>query len=107
MTFLEPYWRDRGAARTDPFRTVTAAAVHLACMSSPHTSLSGLDPLLSIDELAEYLGVPIRTIYDWRQRGHGPRGIRIGRHLKYAVSDVTGWIDFQREASPRHDSVKR
>jgi len=61
--------------------------VHLACMSSPHTPLSELDPLLSIDELAEYLGVPIRTIYDWRQTGHGPRGIRIGRHLKYAVSE--------------------
>lgn len=75
-------------------------------MSSPHTALSGLDPLLSVDELAEYLGVPIRTIYDWRQTGHGPRGIRIGRHLKYAVSDVTAWIDSQREASPRRAAAK-
>ena len=73
------------------------------CMRTPPTPLSGLDPLLSIDELAEYLGVPIRTIYDWRQTGHGPCGIRVGRHLKFAVSDVMAWVDTQREASQRRD----
>lgn len=31
--------------------------------------LSGLDPLLSIEDLAEYLGVPVTTIYDWRVDG--------------------------------------
>ncbi|MFD1507091.1 helix-turn-helix domain-containing protein [Georgenia yuyongxinii] len=49
--------------------------------------------------VAEYLGVPVRTIYDWRQSGHGARGIRVGRHLKFAVSDVAAWIDAQREAT--------
>jgi hypothetical protein len=24
------------------------------------------------DELSEYLGVPVKTIYDWRLTGHGP-----------------------------------
>ena len=37
--------------------------------SSPH----GLEPLLNIDELADYLGVPVSTIYDWRTNGKGPR----------------------------------
>lgn len=35
--------------------------------SSPH----GLEPLLNIDELAVYLGVPVSTIYDWRTNGKG------------------------------------
>lgn len=70
-------------------------------MSTQQSHLSGLDPLLSVDELSEYLGVPVRTIYDWRQTGHGPTGIRIGRHLKFAVSDVLAWIDSQREATGR------
>jgi excisionase family DNA binding protein len=73
-------------------------------MRTDQSSLSGLDPLLSVNELAEYLGVPVRTIYDWRQTGHGPPGIRIGRHLKYAMSDVMAWIDAQRESTGRRGS---
>jgi hypothetical protein len=28
--------------------------------------LSGLEPLMSIEELSEYLNVPVRRLYDWR-----------------------------------------
>ena len=84
-----------------------ALVAHLLGMRTQQTTLSGLDPLVSVDELAEYLGVPIRTIYDWRQTGHGPRGIRIGRHLKFAVSDVSAWLDTQRDAIPSPDSRTR
>ena len=41
----------------------------------PTTPSSGLDPLLSIEELAEYLGVLVTTIYDWRVDGKGPCGV--------------------------------
>lgn len=68
-------------------------------MNTHETALSGLEPLLSVGELAEYLGVPVRTIYDWRQSGHGPRGLRIGRHLKFMMCDVTQWVEAQRDAS--------
>ncbi|CUR58171.1 Phage transcriptional regulator, AlpA [metagenome] len=74
--------------------------VHLMCMKTHTNPLSGLDPLLSIDELAEYLGVSIKTIYEWRQTGRGPVGIRMGRHLKFAVSDVRAWLDEKRESQP-------
>src|SRR5688500_18353995 len=67
----------------------TVSSAHLMCMSTHH--LVGLEQLISIDELAEYLGVPVKTIYDWRLTG-GPCAIRVGRHLKYAISDVaSGW----------------
>jgi excisionase family DNA binding protein len=82
-------------------------AVHLTCMKTDTNPLSGLDPLLSIDELADYLGVPIKTIYEWRQTGRGPVGIRMGRHLKFAVSDVRAWIEHQREAAPGRPAEKR
>ena len=71
-----------------------------------HHPLSVLDPLLSIDELAEYPGVPIKTIYEWRQSGRGPVGIRMGRHLKFAVSDVRAWLDEKRESQPGRSSEK-
>jgi excisionase family DNA binding protein len=69
-------------------------------MSIHQTPLDGLEQLISIDELSEYLGVPVKTIYDWRLTGNGPCAIRVGRHLKYAVSDVRDWLAHQRESVP-------
>jgi excisionase family DNA binding protein len=51
-----------------------------------------LERLLSAQDLANYLGVPVATIYTWRHRGHGPPGFRAGRHLRFRTSDVTNWI---------------
>jgi excisionase family DNA binding protein len=72
-------------------------------MKTETNPLSGLDPLVTITELAEYLGVPIKTIYEWRQSGRGPVGIRIGRHLKFRLTDIQAWVDGQRDV-PSHRS---
>ena len=63
-------------------------------------SLPDLPPLLNIRELSAYLGVPVSTISDWRSRGVGPRAYRFGKHLKFAVTDVTEWIEAQRDPTP-------
>lgn len=55
--------------------------------------MDGADRLMSSEELAEYVGVPIQTIYSWRVRKVGPRGIKIGRHTRYRVSEVRRWLD--------------
>ena len=54
-----------------------------------------LDPLLTVRDLAEYLGLPVGTLYTWRYRGRGPLGFRVGRHVRYRQSDVDGWIQQQ------------
>ena len=61
------------------------------------TTLSGLEPLLRIEELSEYLNLPIRTLYDWRLTGKGPCAVHVGRQLRYFVSDVHDWLRDQRE----------
>ncbi|MFN8019840.1 MAG: helix-turn-helix domain-containing protein [Acidimicrobiales bacterium] len=48
----------------------------------------------SPDELAEYLGVPVSSIYGWRHKGTGPAGIRVGRHVRYRAPAST-WITEQ------------
>jgi excisionase family DNA binding protein len=53
--------------------------------------------LLSPDELADYLKVPVKTIYNWRSEGKGPRGLRIGRHVRFRASDIEAWLDRQVE----------
>lgn len=56
---------------------------------------SPLQRLLSAQEVADYLGVPITTVYTWRHRSQGPPGFRVGRHLRYRRRDVEAWIERQ------------
>lgn len=48
--------------------------------------------LWSIQDVAEYLGVPVKTLYDWRTRGYGPVGKRVGRYVRYHPDDVMAWF---------------
>jgi excisionase family DNA binding protein len=75
--------------------------VHLTVMKTTST-LSGLESLLSIEELAEYLHVPVTTIRDWRTDGKGPCAIKVGGRVRFATSDVLAWLHQQREAEPGH-----
>ncbi|MGH2597650.1 MAG: helix-turn-helix domain-containing protein [Actinomycetota bacterium] len=43
-------------------------------------------------EVADYLRVPLRTIYRWRYAGEGPPALRVGRHLRFRWSDVEEWL---------------
>lgn len=51
--------------------------------------------LLSVDDLSEVLGVPVNTLYQWRCKGYGPRGLRMGKYVRYRPDDVQAWIDQQ------------
>lgn len=67
-------------------------------MDTFHTTADnswGLEPLIDVGELATYLGVPVSTIYHWR--GLDPPAYRLGKHLKFAVFDVRGWILYTDE----------
>jgi predicted DNA-binding transcriptional regulator AlpA len=50
--------------------------------------------LWNIRETAEFLGVPVSTLYYWSYRGEGgPRILRIGRSLRYNPYDVIEWVE--------------
>ena len=53
------------------------------------------DELLSPTELAEALGISVRTIYNWRVRKVGPPGLKVGRHVRYRKADVESWLAAQ------------
>jgi len=55
---------------------------------------------MSISELAGYLGVPVATIYRWRYTHDGPIGYRVGRHIRYRLTDVERWLERQRDIRP-------
>ena len=78
-------------------RTRAVRPTHLAGMDSTTPTVSGLAPLISIEELSEYLNVPTRALRDWRVAGRGPRAVHVGRQLGYFVADVDEWLKQQRE----------
>jgi len=57
-----------------------------------HSDTRPLDRLLSAQEVADYLNVPLSTLYSWRYHGSGPPGLRVGKHLRYRRADVQAWV---------------
>lgn len=55
------------------------------------------DSLLTPTEVAEWLQVPLKTLYTWRHLGRGPVGRRVGKHIRYARQDVERWLDEQAD----------
>ena len=53
--------------------------------------------LMTIAELAWMRGIPVGTLYGWRHRGLGPRGYRVGRHVRYRRSTVEAWLSEQAD----------
>jgi excisionase family DNA binding protein len=49
--------------------------------------------LLSTDEVARLLVVPVTTLYTWRYKGTGPRAFKVGKHLRYRLVDVVAWLE--------------
>jgi excisionase family DNA binding protein len=57
------------------------------------------EALMSPEQVAEYLGVSLQTVYKWRHLGTGPAGFRLGRHARYRLADVDSWLEGRRDAS--------
>ena len=84
----------------DPVRVVWDDLEHLRVMDTEKLLGLGLEPVLTTSELAEYVGVQVQAIYDLRTDGRGPSGIRVGREIRYHVSDVRRWLDSLHEPAP-------
>ena len=67
-------------------------------METTNAHPSALEAVLSISELATELGVSVQAIYDLRSQGRGPRGFRVGRELRFRVSEVEAWLAGLEEA---------
>ncbi|MFB7630430.1 helix-turn-helix transcriptional regulator [Streptomyces sp. NPDC056149] len=48
---------------------------------------------LTVDDVCEELGIARSTFYDWRQKGRGPRCIRLPNgSLRIRRSDFENWL---------------
>lgn len=66
-------------------------------------TLSLVDGVLSLTELCTQLQVSAQTIYDLRSQGRGPRGFRVGRELRFRISEIDAWLRrLEAEDDQRH-----
>jgi len=61
------------------------------------------DDILTIEEVARYLRVSERTVYDWAQKGEIPSG-KIGTVWRFKKSEIERWVN-ERLSSNRTASV--
>lgn len=47
--------------------------------------------LITIEEAAAALGIPVATLRAWRLAGKGPRAVRPGRRLQFVRSEVESY----------------
>ena len=51
-----------------------------------------MEKLMNTNELAEYLGIAVSTIADYRLKGIGPVYVKIGHLVRYRKADVDNWV---------------
>ena len=51
-----------------------------------------MEKLMNTNELAEYLGIAVSTIVDYRLKGIGPVYVKIGHLVRYRKADVDNWL---------------
>jgi excisionase family DNA binding protein len=98
------------SARLDPPGTGSAQLAHLCGMDtapqrqprSQASSEHGLE-VVTMSQLASQLGVSVQTLYDLRSQGRGPRGFRVGRELRFRISEVDSWLaQMEADDAARH-----
>lgn len=68
-------------------------AAHLAGMDEHIISDGVVERLWTLDDLAAFLRVPKDTIRTWSKHGEGPKGYKVGRHVRFKASDVERWLE--------------
>jgi hypothetical protein len=58
----------------------------------------GEDDLMTTAELSRKIKKPVGTLRQWRHRGFGPAGFRVGGTVVYRRSVVEAWITEQERA---------
>lgn len=64
------------------------------------------DRWLSVDEVAEYLGVSRDTVYTW-VTNKGMPGYKVGRFWKFKSDDVDNWVRDGGASSSSDEDLER
>ena len=51
------------------------------------------EQLLSPEDLARLVGVPLKSVYRWNAHRTGPKALKVGRYVRYRPADVEAWLE--------------
>ncbi len=57
--------------------------------------------LLTPEQAADQLNIPVSTLRIWRHRREGPAVVKVGRLLRYDLRDLERWVDSRKEGAAR------
>jgi len=60
------------------------------------------DTILTIEEVAKYIKISERTIYDWAQKGDIPAG-KLGNVWRFSKSEIDKWVNEKLKSSQSRD----
>ena len=63
------------------------------------------DDILTIEEVAHYLRVSPRTVYDWAQKGEIPAG-RLGSCWRFRKKDILEWVEHNIPSFKKEQAAK-
>ena len=59
------------------------------------------DEWLSLEQIADELQLPLRTLYAQRSKGEGVPGYKIGKHVRVRRTDLNSWLERQADQAVR------
>jgi len=66
----------------------------VAAPPTPPAAQRAPGALLTVEDVAEKLGVAVQTIYRWRTMRpvHGPQAFKVGKYLRWKPEVVAAWL---------------
>ena len=64
------------------------------------------EPLLSVRDVAEYLGITPGALYNLRHTGRGPLGYKVGKQLRFRSSEIDRWLEIGFSAFRRDFTLR-
>jgi len=55
--------------------------------------MSNTEALWTVEQVSIFLGVPVKTLYQWKWRRYGPPVRKLGKHLRYIPAQVRSWVE--------------
>ncbi len=51
-----------------------------------------VQPLWTVEDVSAFLRIPVQTLYQWRRKGFGPQGTRVGKYIRFDPDVVREWF---------------
>ncbi|HEY0002862.1 MAG TPA: helix-turn-helix domain-containing protein [Actinoplanes sp.] len=61
-------------------------------MTTAREGAAAVERLWTVDDVADFLQVPVATLYQWRHHRSGPPAFKVGRHLRYDPAGIRLWL---------------